>query len=88
MRYAGAADTLTSNPAAVQKNLRYLYLRFFGRKIQDGDTTTFAPLQAVFQSVSNAEASDKKLPATSTPATEGWRAVCVAAFTSPDLHLY
>jgi hypothetical protein len=88
MRYAGPKDTLTSNPTAVQQNLRYLYLRFFGRKIADSDTTTFAPLLAVFQNVSGLEATDKSLPSTSTPATEGWRAVCIAGFTSPDFNLY
>jgi hypothetical protein len=88
MRYAGPQDTLASNPTAVQQNLRYLYLRYFGQKIQDSDVTTFTPLLTVFDTVTTAETSDKSLSKSSTPATEGWRAVCIAAFTSPDFNLY
>jgi hypothetical protein len=87
MKYAGPNDTWQSNPNGVSQNLRYLYLRFFGRNIASTDTTTFAPLLTVFQTVTTAEESDKSLSG-STPATEGWRAVCQAAFTSPDFLLY
>jgi hypothetical protein len=88
MRYAGPTDTLASNPTAVQQNLRYLYLRFFGRKIPDSDTTIFAPMLKVFDTVTTAEMTDKSLSKSTTPATEGWRAVCIAGFTSPDFNLY
>ena len=88
MRSGGALDTLASNPTAVQQNLRYLYLRFFGRKVPDSDTTIFAPMLQVFDTVTTAEMTDKSLSKSTTPATEGWRAVCIAGFTSPDFNLY
>jgi hypothetical protein len=81
-------DTLVNNPAKVKQNLRDLYLRFFGRKVQPTDETTIAPMLKVFDQVVQVEANDSTLPSSSTPATEGWRAVCVASFTSPDFHLY
>jgi hypothetical protein len=91
MRYASATDTLDTNPTAIKQNLRYLYLRFFGRKIADSDDATIQPLLTVFQSVSTAAVTATNPDGGAAhlkPAIEGWRAVCTAAFTSPDFHLY
>ena len=64
-------DTLVNNPAKVKQNLRDLYLRFFGRKVQPTDETTIAPLLKVFDQVVQVESNDSTLPSSSTPAIEG-----------------
>jgi hypothetical protein len=90
MKYVANTDTLESNPTTVKQNMRYLYLRFFGRKVADTDDTTIQPLLTVFDSVTNAKSTlpDGGSGSSALGPVEGWRAVCVAAFTSPDFHIY
>jgi hypothetical protein len=88
MKDVATTDTLQTNPTAVKAHLRWLYLRFFGRYVADDDEATIQPLLTVFdQVVQAAQAPDSGVSA-SNAAVEGWRAVCVASFTSPDFHLY
>lgn len=89
MKEATKLDTLSNNPAAVKANLRRLHLRFFGRVVAESDEASLAPLLGVFDQVVKQLQTDSVGPlGGSTPATEGWRAVCQAAFTSPEFHLY
>ncbi|MEW6433168.1 MAG: hypothetical protein AB1730_16815 [Myxococcota bacterium] len=85
-RFVGLADTVTSNRAGVDENLRYLKLRFHGVKVQPGDDAPIAGLRTLFDTAVKAAAG------TATPTQahvkEGWRAVCVALLTAPEYHLY
>jgi hypothetical protein len=86
MRFVGTTDTLASNRAGVDANLRYLKLRFHGVKVAPTDTASIAGLRTVFDSAVRGVAG------TNTPTAnhvkEGWRAVCVALLTAPEYHLY
>jgi hypothetical protein len=86
MRFVALNDTLTTNAAGVNENLRYLKLRFHGVKVAPTDTTTLADLRTVFDTAVRGAAG------TSTPTAahvkEGWRAVCVSLLTAPEYHLY
>lgn len=86
MRFVSLTDTVTTNRAGVDENLRYLKLRFHGVKVQPADTTSIAGLRTVFDSAVRGAAG------TNTPTAahvkEGWRAVCVALLTAPEYHLY
>jgi len=86
MRLVALNDTVTSNAAGVDANLRYLKLRFHGVKVAATDTTTIAGLRTVFSDAVRGAAG------TGTPTAahvkEGWRAVCVALLTAPEYHLY
>ncbi|HEY0882365.1 MAG TPA: hypothetical protein VGD87_12570, partial [Archangium sp.] len=86
MRFVGLTDTVTSNRAGVDSNLRYLKLRFHGVKVAPTDTASLDKLRTVFDSAVRGVAG------TNTPTAahvkEGWRAVCVALITAPEYHLY
>lgn len=89
MRHAGAGDTRASNEAAVRKNLAYLALRFWGRKIAPDDPQLGA-LLTLFDKASTAPAStdaNATKRAAATPA-DGWRAVCIAMATDPQFLTY
>ena len=57
----------------VADNLRYLYLRFFGERLDDDEE--LAALQNI-HSVAEGEGED------------GWYAVCIAMLSSPAFHVY
>lgn len=86
MRFVSPTDTITTNRAGVDQNLRYLKLRFHGVKIPDTDTASLNGLRVVFDDAVRGAAG------TGTPTAahvkEGWRAVCVALLTAPEYHLY
>jgi hypothetical protein len=86
MRLVGLTDTVTSNKANVDANLRYLKLRFHGVKVADADDAPIASLRKLFDDTVKAAAG------TSTPTAanvkEGWRTVCVALLQAPEYHLY
>ncbi len=86
LRLVDTADTLASNAAGVDKNLKMLKLRMHGVKIAESDTTTIAPLRTLFTSVVDGLAQGA-MP-TEAQVKEGWRAVCVALLTAPEFHLY
>jgi hypothetical protein len=77
MVHVGSADTPQSAPEAIDDNLRYLLLRYHGRKV-----TAAAPaLNAwrwLFESVTHV---------TGDPAI-GWRGVCVGLVTHPDFYSF
>jgi hypothetical protein len=86
IRYADIADTASSNAAGVNKNLRYLKLRFHGVKVADDDDAPIAALRNLF--TRGVQASAGANPSTSNDVKEGWRVVCVALVTAPEFHLY
>lgn len=84
LRHVDLADTVESNAAGVDANLRYLKLRFHAVKVADGDAATVAPLRELLSTVSKASTeTDPK-----AKAREGWNAVCVALVTAPEFNLY
>lgn len=84
VRRAAFTDTATSNPAAVDDNLRYLKLRFHGIHVTSGDESPVAPLRALFASATAGSAATDDVGRV----VDGWRAVCVALATAPEFHLY
>lgn len=79
-------ESTDTTAAAVDANLRYLELRFWGVKVAADDTKSVAPLHSLFDTAVNA-ASGGKTP-TQANVEEGWRAVCVALVTAPEFHIY
>ena len=77
MVHANATDTLTSAPEAVDANLRYLLLRYHGRKLHE-DAPALTPWRWLFESVSHVSGD---------PAI-GWRSVCIALVSHPDFYSY
>lgn len=67
--------------ASINRNLRYLVLKFFGEKVSDD--ASVADLKAVF----DATVAESEGDAT-TRSRVGWNSVCVALFLSPALHIY
>jgi hypothetical protein len=86
MRFVSLTDTVKTNAAGVDDNLRYLKLRFHGVKLGSSDAATLDGLRTVFTAAVTGVAG------TGTPSAaavrEGWRAVCVALLTAPEYHLY
>ncbi|MBX7096381.1 MAG: hypothetical protein K1X89_01600 [Myxococcaceae bacterium] len=83
-RFVTTTDTVASNKAAVDANLRFLKLSFHGVKVAPGDDAPIASLRALLDDVAKGVAT----PPTAAAMTEGWRAVCVALLTAPEYHLY
>ncbi len=86
MRTVALTDTVATNAAAVDSNLRYLKLRFHGVKVASTESASLSGLRTVFTDAVRGAAG------TATPnaghVKEGWRAVCVALLTAPEYHLY
>lgn len=75
-----------SDTAALQTNMAYLHLRFFGDKVTSNEET--APLMTLFQTVVDQKRQSNPQSDDATLAREGWNAVCVGLFLSPSFHLY
>jgi hypothetical protein len=86
LRFVEWADTPDSNADAFAKNVRYLKLRFHGIRLDDGDTSSVAPLATLFSAAVQGTAGSS--PIGRTHVKEGWRAVCVALVTAPEFQLY
>ena len=71
-----------NNAQAIQKNLAYLKLRFHGVKVDLEDTEALDPLNALYLASSQGPGSPIQA------AVEGWRAVCIGLFLSPEFHIY
>lgn len=69
LRYVALADTSTKNPDAVQKNLRYLYLRMLGQPPPDAEA------KALYEQV--------YLPLETQSTRLGWIGVCAALIRHP-----
>jgi hypothetical protein len=76
VRYAQLTDTAGD---ALNKNLRYLRLRFHGVHVADADDAPIAGLRQLFTD---------SLAANGGSVKEAWRAVCVALVTAPEFSLY
>ena len=77
MVHATASDTVASDPAAIDANLRYLLLRYHGRKVV-GDAAALNAWRWLFESVTHV---------TGEPAI-GWRGVCVGLISHPDFYSF
>lgn len=77
VKYVDPADTLESNPAGVDQNLRYLLLRFHGRQLEPADPQ-LNQWSWLFQTTTYG-AQDPMV---------GWRAVCVGLMLHPDFYSY
>ncbi len=80
LRYASWESV--TDEAALLENLKYLKLRFHGRKVTDD--AEVASLRQLFES---AVASMPDSSVTEQAKT-GWNSVCVALFLSPEFHIY
>ena len=77
MVHASATDTISNAPEAIDDNLRYLLLRYHGRKVV-GDAPALNAWRWLFQSVAHV---------TNDPAI-GWRGVCIGLISHPDFYSY
>ncbi len=87
--HATAKDTHAKNPAAIDANLSFLAMRFWGRRIAPGDPE-LRPLAELFEKASSAPAgtdSNGTVRTAAAPA-DGWRAVCIAMATDPQFLTY
>lgn len=75
--HATLDDTPSSNPEAIEENLRAALLRFHGRRLPAGDPA-LEPYKTLLSTV-YADAADMRL---------AWRAVCVGLITHPDFYSY
>lgn len=85
-READFGDTVASDAAAIDDNVRYLLLRLHAVKAAAGDDELVTPWRAVFAEAT-ADAQDAGLDDDAATA-EGWRAVCVGLVVAPEFHLY
>jgi hypothetical protein len=79
LRHVQASDGPGNARAAVDRNLRYLRLRFHGIHVPGGDDGPIAGLRALLASATAANGGS---------VLEGWRAVFVALVTAPEFSLY
>ena len=77
MAHASPEDTINSAPEAIDANLRYLLLRYHGRKLV-GDAPALNAWRWLFESVTHVSGD---------PAI-GWRAVCIGLVTHPDFYSF
>lgn len=89
LREAQPTDTLASNGDAVRRNLSYLTLRFWARRVA-ADAPEMAPLVRLFERTSTAPAGMDRNGTRRDAATplDGWRAVCIALATDPQFLTY
>jgi hypothetical protein len=69
--------------AAINANLRYLKLRFWGEYIDSDDDEAVAELKQLFDASAKGQQG-----ALTQKVEEGWRAVCVGLLSAPDFHIY
>ncbi len=89
-RFVERTDTVAKNPEGIDRNLRYLKLRFHGVMIPETDpqaSERVAALRTLFDTVVK-KASNNAANPTQTQVRVGWHAVCVALLTDPEFHLY
>jgi hypothetical protein len=85
-KFVGLTDTVATNAAGVDANLRYLRLAFHGIKVAPTDELPISSLRKLFDDAVKAAKGTGTL--TQAHVTEGWRTVCVALLTAPEYHLY
>jgi hypothetical protein len=79
LRHVQASDDPRTARAAVDRNLRYLRLRFHGIHVPSVDDGPIAGLRQLLVG---------SIAANGGSVLEGWRAVCVALVTAPEFSLY
>lgn len=79
-RHATPSDTTASAPAAIDKNLAYLVLRFHGQKLGETDPG-LEPWRWLFQSALHVS------PGADGP-LRAWRTVCVGLIVHPAFYTY
>ena len=67
----------------INKNLRYLKLRYFGERLADDDDGGVAELKSVFDAAVQATSGDAQ-----KKGRQAWNTVCIALFLSPQFHIY
>lgn len=77
MRYVDPADTVETDPVAVDANLRVLLMRFHGRDSQPS-SPGLVPWRWLFTSATHVSGDP----------IVGWRTVCVGLITHPDFYSY
>ncbi len=77
LRHVGRNDTIASNTAGVDDNLQYLLQRWHGR-VAAVDAPELAGWRWLFESATFV----------SGESLDGWNAVCVGLFVSPDFYTY
>lgn len=77
LRHVSRVDTLVSNTAAVDDNLQYLLQRWHGRVAEIG-SPQLAGWRWLFESATFVSGEP----------LDGWNAVCVGLFVSPDFYTY
>jgi len=77
MVHTSPEATLAGAPDAIDKNLRYLLLRYHGRKVV-GDAPALNGWRWLFESVSHVSGD---------PAI-GWRSVCIGLISHPDFYSF
>jgi hypothetical protein len=77
MVHATSSDTVITAPEAIDDNLRYLLLRYHGRKVV-GDAAVLNAWRWLFESVTHV---------TGDPAI-GWRGVCIGLISHPDFYSF
>jgi len=85
-KFVALTDTVATNKAGVDANLRYLRLAFHGMKVDAADDQPIAALRKLFDDTVKAAKGSGAV--TQAHVTEGWRTVCVALLTAPEYHLY
>ncbi len=85
-KFVGLTDTVATNAAGVDANLRYLRLAFHGIKVAATDELPISALRKLFDDTVKAAKGTGAV--TQAHVTEGWRTVCVALLTAPEYHLY
>ena len=85
-KFVGLTDTVATNKAGVDANLRYLRLAFHGIKVAATEDQPISSLRTLFDDTVTAARGTGAL--TQAHVTEGWRTVCVALLTAPEYHLY
>jgi hypothetical protein len=86
LRFAEPADTVASQPQAIDNNLRYLKLRFHAIRLDADDSDSIASLRTLF--TTGVDISADGNPVDEDDVRAGWRLVCVAMLTAPEFHLY
>jgi hypothetical protein len=86
LRFVSPDDSVATNATAVDRNLRYLKLRFHGVKLAEGDTASISRMRALFDTAARVGTDGGSLSQANV--REGWRAVCVALLMAPEYHLY
>jgi hypothetical protein len=86
-RFVEQTDTVAKNPEGIDRNLRYLKLRFHGVKVPDDDVERISGLRTLFDTAVKKASSNAANPS-QAQVRVGWHVVCVGLLTDPEFHLY